>query len=73
MKSLVDHIAILVDDLKVAEEWYCTHINCEITFRDAKYIRLKTENANIALIDKKGRSNKTQGWYYRSLCKRPIW
>lgn len=53
MKSLVDHIAILVDDLKVAEEWYCTHINCEITFRDAKYIRLKTENVNIALIDKK--------------------
>ncbi len=53
MKSLVDHIAILVDDLKKAEEWYCQHLECKVGYRDAKYIRLQTHNVNIALIDKK--------------------
>jgi len=53
MKSLVDHIAILVDNLEVAEEWYCSKLQCEVSYRDKKYIRLKLENTNIALIDKK--------------------
>jgi len=53
MKSVIDHIALLVDDLQVAEEWYVSHLKGEVTFRDQKYIRLKVENTNIALIDKK--------------------
>lgn len=53
MSSLIDHVAILVDDLQVAEEWYCSKLKCEITYRDKKYIRLKTKNTNIALINKK--------------------
>jgi extradiol dioxygenase family protein len=53
MKSIVDHIAILVDDLDIAEEWYCSKLQCEVSYRDKKYIRLKTNNTNIALIDKK--------------------
>tara|TARA_R110002074_G_scaffold245738_1_gene417668 strand:+ start:119 stop:457 length:339 start_codon:yes stop_codon:yes gene_type:complete len=53
MTSIVDHIAMLVDDLEVAEKWYCEKLNGQITFRDEKYIRLKLENTNIALIDKK--------------------
>ena len=50
--SIVDHIAVLVDDLAVAEEWYAQHLNAAVTFRDHKYIRISTANTNIALIDK---------------------
>ena len=53
MLSVVDHIAVLVDDLKVAEKWYCDKLAAKVTFRDEKYIRIKIENTNIALIDKK--------------------
>tara|TARA_R110001592_G_scaffold323652_1_gene603057 strand:+ start:415 stop:753 length:339 start_codon:yes stop_codon:yes gene_type:complete len=50
--SIVDHIAILVDDLDLAEEWYTDKLSAKITFRDKKYIRLSTQNTNIALIDR---------------------
>jgi len=53
MHSHVDHIAIRVDDLNAAEEWYCTNLHGKVTFRDEKYIRIKLQNTNIALIDKK--------------------
>ena len=49
----IDHIALLVDDLEMAEEWYCDKLNAKVTFRDEKYTRIKLENTNIALIDKK--------------------
>ena len=52
MMSVVDHIAILVDDLKVAEEWYTQKLAGKVTFRDLKYIRMTVSNTNIALIDK---------------------
>ena len=51
--SVVDHIAIVVDDLLVAEEWYTQKLNGKVTFRDPKYIRMRVSNTNIALIDKK--------------------
>ena len=51
--DIVDHIAIKVSDLKVAEAWYLGHLHAEITFRDKKYIRLKVGNTNIAIIDEK--------------------
>lgn len=51
--DIVDHIAIKVADLKLAEKWYLGHLKAEITFRDEKYIRLKVGNTNIALIDEK--------------------
>ena len=52
MMSTVDHIAILVDDLEVAEEWYVQKLAGKVTFRDSKYIRMQLSNTNIALIDK---------------------
>ena len=52
MKSIVDHIAILVDDLSVAEEWYTEKLKGKVTHRDSKYIRVSVSNTNIALIDK---------------------
>ena len=53
MSCTIDHIAVLVDDLKKAEEWYCDKLAAKVTFRDEKYIRIQVENTNIALIDKK--------------------
>ena len=51
--SFVDHIALRVSDLAVAEEWYTSQLDGEVTFRDPKYIRMKLSNTNIALIDEK--------------------
>ena len=51
--DIIDHIAIKVSDLQKAEEWYFSHLNAEITFRDHKYIRMRVGNSNIALIDEK--------------------
>jgi len=48
---IVDHIAIKVSNLKTAEKWYLNNLNAKVTFRDEKYIRLKVNNTNIALID----------------------
>jgi len=52
-EHLIDHIAILVSDLKIAEEWYTENLKGKITFRNEKYIRISVANTNIALIDKK--------------------
>jgi len=51
--SKIDHVAILVDDLEVAEEWYLEHTKGIVTFKDKKYVRLAVDNINIALIDRK--------------------
>ena len=40
-KSRIDHVAILVDDLKLAEAWYMKRVNGSVTFRDQKYIRIQ--------------------------------
>ena len=53
MMSIVDHIAVPVEDLKTAEEWYIQKLHGKVTFRDPKYIRMSVSNTNIALIDKK--------------------
>ena len=52
MKSLVDHIAVLVDNLEEAEKWYLEHLSGKVTHKDKKYIRIQIKNTNIALIDK---------------------
>ncbi len=51
--DIVDHIAIFVDDLEVAKEWYMGHLKAKVAFEDHKYIRIKLNNTNIALILKK--------------------
>ena len=53
MTPIVDHIAVLVDELCVAEEWYVTNMGGNVTFRDEKYVRIKLHNVSIALVDKK--------------------
>ena len=49
--DVIDHIAIKVTDLNKAKTWYLDHLKAEIAYEDHKYIRLKAENVNIALID----------------------
>ena len=34
MNTIVDHIAVLVDDLQKAEEWYCDKLAAKVTFKD---------------------------------------
>ena len=52
MKSKIDHIAVIVDDLDVAEAWYTEKLKGLVTFRDQKYTRIRLHNVNIALIHK---------------------
>jgi len=52
MSSKVDHIALLVDDLDVAEKWYMENLNGHVEFKDQFYTRLRLENVCLALIDK---------------------
>ena len=49
--DIIDHIAIKVTDLNKAKTWYLDHLKAEIAYEDHKYIRLKAQNVNIALID----------------------
>ena len=52
MDSVVDHVALLVDDLKISEKWYLEALGGKITHRQENYVRLRVENTNIALLDK---------------------
>jgi catechol 2,3-dioxygenase-like lactoylglutathione lyase family enzyme len=49
----IDHIALKVSNLDIAEGWYTKSLDAEVVYRDEKYIRLKCENTYIALIDEK--------------------
>jgi len=58
MNSIIDHVAILVDNLKISEKWYLETLGGEITHRQENYVRLKVSNTNIALLDKSYASSK---------------
>jgi len=49
----VDHIAVLVDDLEVSQQWYEKYCDAHLVFDDYKYKRMKVDNTYIALISKK--------------------
>jgi extradiol dioxygenase family protein len=52
MSSKIDHIALLVDDLEIAENWYLENLDAVVEFKDQYYTRLRLHNTCIALIDK---------------------
>ena len=58
MDSVVDHVALLVNDLEVSEKWYLDALSGEITHRQENYVRLKVQNTNIALLDKSCATSK---------------
>ena len=43
MSSVVDHIAIMVDDLELAEKWYVENVGGEVTHKQENYVRLKLQ------------------------------
>jgi len=49
----VDHIAVLVENLDVSQEWYENACGAKLAFKDYKYRRMRMGNVTIALIDKK--------------------
>mgnify|MGYP003138270405 CR=1 FL=1 len=49
----IDHIAVLVENLDVSQQWYEKYCGAELIFSDNKYKRMKMNNTTIALIDKK--------------------
>ena len=49
----IDHIAILVENLEVSQEWYEKVCGAQLIFEDHKYKRMAMGNVTIALIDKK--------------------
>ena len=51
--KIVDHIAVLVEDLEVSQKWYEEVCGAELVFEDYKYKRMSMDNVTIALIDKK--------------------
>ena len=47
----VDHIAIRVSDLDLAQEWYENMLGAELQYKDQYYRRMLLNNTTLALID----------------------
>ncbi len=52
MSSKIDHVALLVDDLEIAETWYLENLDAVVEFKDQYYTRLRLHHTCIALIDR---------------------
>tara|TARA_B110000495_G_C22763542_1_gene447003 strand:- start:338 stop:718 length:381 start_codon:yes stop_codon:yes gene_type:complete len=48
--AIIDHIAIVVDDLEEAAEWYIGNCGGEVTHKEDTYYRLQLENTCLALV-----------------------
>jgi len=44
------HIAISVDNIAAAVEWYTSNFRCEIAYQDATWAFLKFANLHLALV-----------------------
>ena len=47
----VDHIAIRVSDLDLAQQWYEQNLGAKLEFKDQYYRRMLLNNTTLALID----------------------
>ena len=61
--KIVDHIAILVENLEVSQQWYEKNCGAELVFEDHKYKRMAMGNVTLALIDKKHYKHAHIGLY----------
>ena len=50
MSSIVDHVAIMVNDLELDEKWYIENVGGIVTHKQENYVRLKLQNINLALL-----------------------
>ena len=48
----IDHVALLVDDLDVAQKWYEERLNAVCEFSTSSYRRMRFRNSTVALISK---------------------
>ena len=69
---IVDHIAIRVEDLELAEKWYCDNLGAKVTFKDDKYTRIQVQNTYIALIDQNHYSYPHFGVLVENKCDLPL-
>ena len=50
--KVIDHIALLVDDLDIAQKWYEKNLEAICEFSTNSYRRMRFNNSTIALISK---------------------
>ena len=50
--KVIDHIALLVDDLDIAQKWYEKNLEAICEFSTDSYRRMRFNNSTIALISK---------------------
>jgi len=48
----IDHVALLVDDLDVAQKWYEDRLEAICEFSTSSYRRMRFNNTTVALISK---------------------
>lgn len=46
----IDHIAIQVNDIGLAIDWYIQHFKCSVEYRDDSWAYIKFGNINLALV-----------------------
>ena len=46
----IDHIAIVVTNIKHAVKWYTDHHNCKVNHEDNSWAELQFENIKLALV-----------------------
>ena len=46
----VDHIAITVNNIQEAVEWYRQHFNCSISYQDETWAYLEFANVRLAMV-----------------------
>ena len=46
----IHHVAIQVDDIKTAVEWYSSQFDIEVSYQDETWAMLKFDNLSLALV-----------------------
>ncbi|MCG7895196.1 MAG: VOC family protein [Candidatus Thiodiazotropha taylori] len=46
----IDHIAVQVEDVKSAVDWYCNQFDVEVTYQDETWAMLKFDNISLAIV-----------------------
>jgi|TARA_R110000744_G_scaffold3944_1_gene14603 catechol 2,3-dioxygenase-like lactoylglutathione lyase family enzyme len=46
----IDHVAIVVNNINRAIEWYTTHRDCKVKYQDDTWAILQFENIDLALV-----------------------
>lgn len=50
LRDRIDHIAIAVENVETAVEWYTKNFNCKVKYQDETWAYLGFNNINLALV-----------------------